>query len=1222
MNFDTFTPAQRACVGHLDRPLFVAAGAGSGKTFTLQQRIAYALLPDSGPALASIDEVLAITFMEKAAAEIKARVRSALRAEGMFEEALKVDGAWISTIHGMCARILRENALEVGVDPAFSVVMEFEAGRLRDQAIEEVLRAEADGRRFAALFAEYGATPSGGPGIDTSVQGMLKELLAKASSYREGLAAIDLGGEPPAPSSCVREVLAAYEEACALAAVACGGKKPTARQLETQAAAEAAREALNAFVESGSQDAAELGRVFASCGLLRKDGFGKAAGEAGQEAALAVQAALDKALRTLNLARGRAHADALMALAREVEAAYQRKLDERAALDNDGLLRRTLHALSAQPALAQRYRDRFKLVMVDEFQDTNQLQVDLIELVAGTDKLCTVGDAQQSIYRFNGADVSVFERQRARVAALGDDACLRQLDDNFRSHGDVLAFVRRVCGQDQVFGERFLDLSASRGGASSFKGSGARLEVQLVSYEGGKEACGAVAAEAAGIARRFAELRDAGHEASEMVVLLGKMSAADTYADALRAEGFAVVLGGGRSFFALPEVRAVENLLAALADPADTRALYATLTSPLLRLTPDDFVRLSTVIDQVTGEVRRQGIDRGLMALADVEAREERAAALEGEAFSEDAERTAEDVAPSARPPLVAPLPGEPSERLRFAARLFARARARITCERPSQVLMGVIADSGWLGRLERDGVEGTAAAANVLKAVRLVEEIERTPGYGLACTARDFREQAASTACGPGSLSVSGQNAVRIMTIHKSKGLEFPIVASASFEPTKRSCSTFAATSADGRVHAALSAKRTAVCHPKKIANGFTFEGTDPAAAADLAERACAIANREWHEEVAEAQRKFYVACTRASEYLLVCGLVKVGKDPLAGYANTPVFDDVRHALVGEEDFPEGEADLDFGGSAPLHFERVTVCADDVAEATEAEADAPNTYTLPPLAPCAPLPVEPVRLRDDVFSYSSIAPHEDHLPLAERDDLSGAAALGRASQPDPDADFVDTTSAPDTAETPAPPSATDLGTAFHRLAQLAILEAPAHEGRLVAPPRERIEALARSMKLGDAERARLDAALERWFASSIARLAEQASTLRAEVPFLVEVPPAQPNDAPAYLEGEIDLLALSEDGTRAFVVDYKTGGSPDETPERLHEKHLLQATCYAYALLTQGIHQVEFAFVRVERPSPSNPAEPQTVPYTFEAADLPALQHTIQQARARAARS
>lgn len=112
----------------------VSAGAGSGKTFTLTQRIAWALLPGSGadgaPFLEDIDQVLAITFTDKAAGEIKSRVKATLAAEGMAAQALKVDDAWISTIHGMCSRILRMHATELGIDPAFSVLDEATAARL------------------------------------------------------------------------------------------------------------------------------------------------------------------------------------------------------------------------------------------------------------------------------------------------------------------------------------------------------------------------------------------------------------------------------------------------------------------------------------------------------------------------------------------------------------------------------------------------------------------------------------------------------------------------------------------------------------------------------------------------------------------------------------------------------------------------------------------------------------------------------------------------------------------------------------------------------------------------------------------------------------------------------------------------------------------------------------------------------------------------------------
>ena len=117
MDLSTLMPQQLQIVKTLDRPLFVSAGAGSGKTFTLTRRIVYALSPESGPFVEHLDQVLAITFTKDAAAEIRDRVRRALIEEGMDEEALTVDDAWISTIHGMCSRILRAHALELGIDP-------------------------------------------------------------------------------------------------------------------------------------------------------------------------------------------------------------------------------------------------------------------------------------------------------------------------------------------------------------------------------------------------------------------------------------------------------------------------------------------------------------------------------------------------------------------------------------------------------------------------------------------------------------------------------------------------------------------------------------------------------------------------------------------------------------------------------------------------------------------------------------------------------------------------------------------------------------------------------------------------------------------------------------------------------------------------------------------------------------------------------------------------
>ena len=151
------TPGQKKCVDTLVGPVAVSAGAGSGKTFTLTRRIVHSL--ECG-FVSGIDEVLAITFTSKAAGEIKSRVKGALKACGRADQALLVDSAWISTIHGACARMLRAHALDLGIAPDFTVADEAAASDMLDAALEEVLGSENDiisPGDYDALFMEYAA---------------------------------------------------------------------------------------------------------------------------------------------------------------------------------------------------------------------------------------------------------------------------------------------------------------------------------------------------------------------------------------------------------------------------------------------------------------------------------------------------------------------------------------------------------------------------------------------------------------------------------------------------------------------------------------------------------------------------------------------------------------------------------------------------------------------------------------------------------------------------------------------------------------------------------------------------------------------------------------------------------------------------------------------------------------------------------------------------------
>ena len=214
MNLDTCKEGQRLTITTFDRPLMVAAGAGSGKTFTLTRRIAYGLLAgeEAPGGLQSIDEVLAITFTVKAAAELRDRIRALLREEGLAEESLKVDDAWVCTIGSMAARILRENAFEVGIDPKFEVIDEAEASYLRAEATEQVLAHLETGADplLRAVIDEFGLRGQGP--FDKRLLEYSQEVVARVRAMPEGFEGLRLSVPTATPARLVRQALEAAME--------------------------------------------------------------------------------------------------------------------------------------------------------------------------------------------------------------------------------------------------------------------------------------------------------------------------------------------------------------------------------------------------------------------------------------------------------------------------------------------------------------------------------------------------------------------------------------------------------------------------------------------------------------------------------------------------------------------------------------------------------------------------------------------------------------------------------------------------------------------------------------------------------------------------------------------------------------------------------------------------------------------------------------------------
>lgn len=1211
MDLSTLMPQQLQIVKTLDRPLFVSAGAGSGKTFTLTRRIVYALSPESGPFVEHLDQVLAITFTKDAAAEIRDRVRRALIDEGMDEEALTVDDAWISTIHGMCSRILRAHALELGIDPEFTVLIDTD--ELMDQAVEHVLgRATAPdaapelAASLKALYAWYPMAGEGGPfGAGTTIKGLVRDLLELSSQLPGGMDDV-----------CVARGQADTSALADAYRAALGASKAATEK------AQVALDAIDAFEASGKtmEDAA---RLMMSCTMPRASkAFPK-------EQVELLKAEAADAFINIVLACGGPALDALVDLARSVEAEYRALKAGQSALDNNDLLRMAYEALRDYPAIRAAYEGRFKMVMIDEFQDTDQMQVDLIRYLTGAGEraLCTVGDAQQSIYRFRGAEVEVFRRQERKVGssaapeatAVADAPAgeLVKLVRNFRSHDEVLRYVARVFdGDDGGLMQGFLNLEASDGRKDTLVADASRRQALFVAGGSTQER---TQAKARAIAERFRALADAGQPQGGMVLLLGRMTNADVYAQAFRDQGLDCVIAGGSVFAQAAEVQTVRALVCTLANPADTaQGLMPLLASPMFALGAQEFLALATKLDSETGETSRRNIDAGIMSDSDVPGLQD------------------------------LPLVTRAREVLRYALRRVGR-------DTFAAIARDMVNASGWFVRLAQRGPEGKAIAANVLKALDAVAEAEAEFGNSPRSIALAFDRFLAGKEA-PGALNEGGDGAVRIMTVHASKGLEYPVVAVAECFGARKSSGTAQMGRVEGGAQVvALPARFDGV----KLADGtfvkgddvkkqfehaFKGKGTSLWLPPELMEDVCAtgspaeafvrLRSDDLQLSLEERARLLYVAMTRARELVILAMDAGVSRGkvcaPTFDVETDLTYDVLRRILPTDaQALPQLDADrLVFDNSKPGDYELISLAdftfGEQAFEANasldaegrlvrgDAEAEGADAAADRPVAP-GPADPEPdsfelvypqtvgVRMGTcsyparDSYSYSSIAAA---LHAEAEDRVAEARVPMDEAGDDAESDGSEMTDAEVAAVEPAGnPMA--LGSAFHAACQWLI------EMGADALPAERADALARLWCLTPEQRERFDVALDRWLKSAVRAELLAWPCIRAEVPFFSLG--CEEEDIArygAYAEGAIDALAMNPaDPLRALVIDYKTGGTPDETPERLREKHALQARVYADVLHKAGFEVVTVKFVRVEQANPAifvEPAEPQVVTYNF----------------------
>jgi ATP-dependent helicase/nuclease subunit A len=1096
-------PQQKIPAEQLKGAVFVAAGAGSGKTRMLTQRFVNAIILGAveGWKPAAVDQILAITFTEKAAGELAERVRLSLASAGESGAAREVADAWISTIHALCSRLLRRHAFDADVDPDFAVADAVLTGELRAKAFEDAAAQLLGRSEGVQLFERY---PFG-------------QVFAAAIAITREFAVIGCGVphielEPAAPfATLAEEAIALFKRGCSSCEL-----EYTGSSTFPQDHARECRDLLGRCEAIRSEARGEADSLESLMSLLcqykpaarvLKEFFGE-----------------QKELRAALLGRVAASivapdAEVLRRLIVGYTARYEARKAELGVLDFDDLQLKCVGLLEANPQLAKRYSEEFRLVMVDEFQDTDALQLRLIDaLSAGS--LCTVGDENQSIYRFRGADVGVYRGRREITQAGG--GLVTELDINYRSHPAILDFVNGVFRNQEYFGDALLRLKSADGRSTGCEweqlfGEAPRAEVLLVDTTEA-DAAAVRAAQPKRIAQRLAELCAAGARPGDIAILLRRYARSHEYAEALASLGIPSVVVGGSRFYALPEVGIMRALTRAVANPEDDEALALLLASDFIPVSSDGLALL-----RVRGGAHdRRPIWRLLGDLPDEL--------------------------------------GDPDRQALGRLRgVVERARGRRGRRPLADILLIAVEEAGWDLRLLSEGSPGRDSFANVLKYARQAAAFEAKTGEGAAAFARhiDTREGLGDVEA-PTSLADDASPAVRIMSIHASKGLEFPVVVVPDLQggaDNHRPLVRFRRT--EDAVQLALAVARCDDGSAK--ANSAWFEAFD-------------AANKE--AEAAETDRLMYVAFTRAQEYLIVSGAMKMrGQRPsqashqLAKLTRALQVDTPVSGPMDVEYLPPGS-----GARCRLRIVEPVSAEPPLPQRAGSADERRDAGALPPGAVVEePQPVVrvPERLSYTLLNEFAHCPRRFYVERM----LGMRPAEVRVGE---DA------------------GALAFGVALHSVLRLA-----SKDGSL--PAYDRVDAIGRHARLSPAEQSRLVSAATRYSESEIARRVASDNVVRRESPFALVMCDG------FMLRGSIDLHGRTAD--RAVVVDYKSGESSADEPE-LRERFRLQAECYALALLRDGCRCVEVEFVRPEVLDEQGSME--HVRYEFTAEDEPRITQSL----------
>lgn len=815
-----YTKDQKQAIFHRGSPALVSAGAGSGKTTVLTDRLINYVINDG----AEIDSFVVITFTKSAAAELRGRISRRLTEEAkesgnahLRRQIAKLRNARIGTIHSFCAGIIRENAHELGMNPGFSIMSEERASSMKDAVLESVLDERYGNMSAYPGFEELVNTAGAGrsdaklvklaldlyedmqchPDPEAWASSCVEQLSAPVSDISETVWGKEV-------ISCVKEKALRWEERLdALLSELAGFeqlKKAYAPAIEELAAW--TREYIR-LLDAGWDAAVNAPEVPSTRlspirGTSENDELKQRAGALKKDCASAL-----KKLKAVISAPGPELAEEMATVAPPMKALLALVLDFGAAYDKEKRRLNTadysdLEHKAAQYLEKNDISGRFTEVMVDEYQDVSRVQDYIFKRISGNGrKLFMVGDIKQSIYRFRLADPAIF-KEKANEAGVTSIT----LKDNFRSRREIIDCANAIFSpiMTDSLGDTDYKDSQLVYGAKDYTGSVPEPELFLVQC---RENADRLREEAEFVASKIESLVAEGTAGyGDIAILLRSPGrTGEVFARELTKRGIPVSAASGGSFFDTAEVTFVVSYLRILDNPHNDVPLIAVLRNPSIGFTADD-------LSDIRAAAPRTDFYTALVKAAESDPRVE--------AFLSD------------------------FNRLRFTA-------PDLSAEETVRAIMVI----GNMDLVCSALPGGEGRMLNLSQLISAAVKFE-TDGYrGLhrfICYLDKLREKKTDL-----SVPSDAGSAVKIMSVHKSKGLEFKVVFYSNLQHQFNTDDT----------------KETVLVHPVLGLGPKVTDTSRMLCYPSLPRNAISMAMKK--ELLSEEMRLMYVAVTRAKEHLFM---------------------------------------------------------------------------------------------------------------------------------------------------------------------------------------------------------------------------------------------------------------------------------------------------------------------------------------------------------------